>query len=283
MTHPKLIATLLAGLLAQSAWAQSPQQRQDATKIAKADSRTSSVDAHPLDAALDLARNGLAHSQATIKDYSATLVKRERINGKLSDYQYMFVKVRNRKTGNGRITTPFSVYLYFLKPNEIKGREVVYIEGRNNGKLCAHEGGMKGRLLPTVWLKPTGNFAMQGQLYPLTDIGLENLMRKLIERGSKERKFPDCEVTFHKNAKINGRPCTLLRVSHDMRRPEYEFSRAEIFIDDELNVPVRYAAYGWAAPGKQPPVLEEYTYVNLKINIGLTDADFDPKNKKYGF
>ncbi len=147
-----------------------------------------------------------------------------------------------------------------------------------------HEGGVKGKFLPTVWLKPDGALAMQGQLYPLTDIGLENLMLKLIERGNAERRFPDCDVTFHKNAKINGRSCTLLRVSHEVQRPEFEFSRAEIFIDDELNVPVRYAAYGWpSAPGASPPVLEEYTYLQLKINIGLTDYDFDPKNKDYRF
>ena len=30
-------------------------------------------------------------------------------------------------------------------------------------------------------------------------------------------------------------------------------------------------------------LLEEYTYTNIKINVGLTDADFDTKNPNYKF
>ena len=53
-----------------------------------------------------------------LQDYSATLAKRERIGGKLLDYEYMFVKVRHN---------PFSVYMYFLAPADLKGQEVIYI------------------------------------------------------------------------------------------------------------------------------------------------------------
>lgn len=241
-------------------------------------------DAHPLDPALAMAYGGLKTIRESIDDYTCTLVKRERIKGKLNDYNYMFVKVRNRKVVDGRVVVPFSVYLHFLKPDRFKGREAVFVEGKNNNKLCAHEGGTRGRFLPTVWLKPESDFAMQGQLYPLTDIGIEKLVVKLIERGTRERKFPDCKVSFHKNAKVNGRTCTLLLVEHPNHRPEYEFRRAEIFIDDEYNVPIRYAAYGWPSePGGQLPLLEEFTYLNLKLNVGLTDEDFDPKNPKYNF
>ena len=55
-------------------------------------------------------------------------------------------------------------------------------------------------------------------------------------------------------------------------------------MDDELQLPIRYASYDWpAAPGQEPPLLEEYTYLNMKVNVGLTDADFDRGNKDYGF
>ena len=32
-----------------------------------------------------------------------------------------------------------------------------------------------------------------------------------------------------------------------------------------------------------PQLLEEYTYLDLKLNNGYTDADFDPKNCQYKF
>ena len=47
---------------------------------------------------------------------------------------------------------------------------------------------------------------------------------------------------------------------------------------------MRYVAYHWPAAEKAaPPVMEEYTYVNVKVNVGLTDKDFDPENPEYKF
>ncbi len=41
--------------------------------------------------------------------------------------------------------------------------------------------------------------------------------------------------------------CTVLVVTHPVPRPYFDFHVAEIFIDDKLNIPVRYAAYTWPA------------------------------------
>jgi hypothetical protein len=277
------VTTCSLGLVLVSAQQPGAQLREPVFRVAKGN-----VDAppqppqHPLDPALDIARNALHRVRTEIRDYTCILVKRERINGELNDHQYMFTKVRNRQYDNaGRQMEPFSVYMYFLKPADIKGREVIYVEGENNNKLCAHEGG--GSILPTVWLHPESALAMRGQLYPITDVGIENLVLKLIERGEAERKFPDVEVTFKKNARVNDRVCTVLEIRHPQRRPEYEFYHAQVFIDDEWGIPIRYAAYGWPEAGQEPPVLEEYTYMKLKLNEGLTDADFDHKNRQYNF
>ena len=35
--------------------------------------------------------------------------------------------------------------------------------------------------------------------------------------------------------------------------------------------------------GAEPELMEEYTYLNLKLNNGFTDADFDIKNPNYRF
>lgn len=242
------------------------------------------IPAHPLDPALQMAQDGLQRMRSQIRDYTCILVKRERIKNELSEHQYIFTKVRNRQVEQGQTVVPFSVYMYFLKPADIKGREVIYVEGRNNGKLCAHEGGRRGAFLPTVWLNPDSPLALQDSRYPITDVGIENLVLKLIERGQRERQFNDVEVVFKKNAKVNDQVCTVLEIRHPQRRPEYEFYLAQIFIDDQLGVPIRYAAYGWPeGPQAEPPVLEEYTYMQLKINVGLTDADFDPNNANYHF
>lgn len=238
------------------------------------------VNQHALDPALRIARQTLERIHTNVRDYSCTLVKRERIKGKLIDPQYIYTEIRNRKVVNGQLQVPFGVYMRFLKPANIKGREVIYVEGRNNNKLVAHEAGVLG-IVPPVWLRPNGPIAMRGQLYPITDVGLENLVLKLIEKGERDKALGgQCEVQFIEGAKINGRGCTVLQVTHPDRAQHFDFHIARIFLDDALQLPVRYAAYSWpTVEGGKPPLLEEYTYLNLKLNLGLKDDDFDHTKK----
>lgn len=243
---------------------------------------------HPLDPALALAHDGLRNIRENVRDYSATLVKRERIDGTVQDYEYMFTKIRNERVVDDRVVTPFSVYLYFLKPERLHGREVLYVRGENNGKMVAHEppNSLKGKF-GSIWLKPDGALAMRGNRYPISEIGLETLVRRLIEKGNRDKRNgtpKECVVEFRKNAKINGCKCTLLRVTHPYPRDYYDFHVAEIFIDDARNVPLRYAAYQWPTRANGgPELIEEYTYLNLKLNVGFTDEDFDYTNPDYNF
>ena len=238
---------------------------------------------HSLDPAIQLAHQSLGIIGSNIQDYTAKLVKRERINDELGEYEFMYVKIRNRKVENGKTSVPFSVYLAFLKPVTVKGREVVFVENQNQGRVIAHEGGMK-RMLGTHALEPSGWMAMQGQRYPITDIGIENLVTKLIERGERDKRHGECSVRFLEGAKVSERACTVIEVTHPEKIGPYDFHIAQVFLDNEYKIPVRYAAYAWPrVAGAEPEVLEEYTYQDIKFNVGLTDNDFDPNNTQYGF
>ncbi len=229
---------------------------------------------HPLMPTLRWAYGGLENLEK-VHDYSATMVKREQIGGKVMDYEYMFLKVRHK---------PFSVYMYFLGPQNLKGQEVMYIDGQNNGNMWAHGVGMQKTMFGTVSLKPDGMIAMRGQRYPITDIGVMNLIRRLVEVAEEDTKYGECDVKFYKGAKINNRSCTCIEVVHPVPRSNFRYHLARIFVDDELNVPIRYASYDWPKqPGDAPVLLEEYTYLNLKLNNGFTDADFDIRNPNYRF
>jgi hypothetical protein len=247
-----------------------------ATGNAGADNATAAaVGAHPLEPALELATRGLAHFKSTIKDYSCTVVKRERIDGKLGEHEYMFAKIRQE---------PFSVYLYFLAPDAVKAQEVIYVEGRNDGNMLAHAGSGVRAMVGTVSLKPTSMLAMTGNRYAITEIGVENLAMRLVEVAEHDKNFGECDVQFFPNAKVNGRICTCVQVVHPVPRRNFRFHLARVFIDDELLIPIRYEAYDWPhEEGGQPVLMEEYTYMNVKINNGFTDADFDPKNTSYKF
>lgn len=240
---------------------------------------------HPLDPALDMAKSALVNSQAEIDGYTAIVVKQERIGSTLGEEQYMLAKIRNEKRENGEVKTPFAVYLKFLRPSSIKGREVIYIDGENNGKLIAHEGGFKGRFTPSLYLDPNGTLAMMGQRYPITEIGIERLCEKLLERGDRDRLSGwVCDVKTQP-ATINKRPATQIEVKHPVKKTGLDFHIARIYVDEEFGFPVRYEAYDWPAKkGEEVTVdelIESYTYVNIKLNPGLTEIDFDPANTKY--
>lgn len=238
---------------------------------------------HPLDRALSLAKTSLARMQSNIDDYTAVLAKRERVNGEVGKTTFMKVKVRCPRTlANGQ-AKPFSVYMKFLKPREALGREVIWVDGENDGKLLAHDGSGLGKY-KTFKLNPTGLLAMRGQRYPVYSVGIENLIIKLIEKAERDRAAGDCVATYNGTKTINKRKCSVIEVIHDEKKAPFEFYKAMVFIDDEMQIPVRYAAYDWPTqPGAEPSLIEEYTYFNIKTNVGLTSEDFDPANKTYQF
>ncbi len=230
---------------------------------------------HPLVPAIKRAKSALANIDANIKDYTCTLVKRERVDGTLLEPEYMFTKIRHK---------PFSAYMFFVGPKSKEGQEALYVEGANSGKLIAHAGGRTRRLLPTVKIAPDGRLAMRDNRYPITEGGIRTLCARLIEVAENDVKYGECTVQWFNHAKVDGRKCTCLQVVHPVRRTTFTFNVARIFIDDELNVPIRYEAYSWPSrAGGKPELIEEYTYTNLKLNQNLTDADFDEDNEEYGF
>ena len=132
---------------------------------------------HPLAPAIQIARAALENIQTNVKDYTATLVKRERVNGKLNEPESMFLKVRQE---------PFSVYMGFVTPERLKGQEVIYVAGQNGGNMLAHGVGLQ-KLIGMIQLAPTSPLAMAGQRYPITEIGIENLTRRLIEAAEQRQ------------------------------------------------------------------------------------------------
>lgn len=220
---------------------------------------------HPLMPCLRLAKGALAEMDARVQDYSATFVKVERMNGRLGDPQKLQLRVRHQ---------PFSVYLKFITPNP--GQEALYVANQNDGKLVAMGSGWKRRF-GKINLDPEGAMAMKDQRYPITKSGIKNLTAELVMIAEQDVKYAECEVR-HAAAKIAGRPATMIESIHPVARKNFRYHKAQIFIDNELRLPVAYRAYSWpTTPGGEPILEEQYTYTDIKINNGFTDADFSPE------
>jgi hypothetical protein len=173
--------------------------------------------------------------------------------------------------------------LKVLAPKRIAGREVLYVEGENDGKALVRKGGRRASYV-TLHLEPTGRMAMRDNLYPVTAFGMENLLVRLLEVAQDDLAHGECTVKTIRGAKIDGRGCTAYEVTHPIRRDYFRFHMARVFIDDELNLPVRFAAYMWPEAAGEPPLLnEEFTFRKLQLNVGFADEDFQRTNPKYGF
>ncbi|MDB4695040.1 DUF1571 domain-containing protein [bacterium] len=233
---------------------------------------------------LDMAKSARAHLSTTLDDYTARFVKQERdANGALAPESEIQMKVQTR-CRNESNDAPLRVYLAFNGPPNLKGREVIWGADLFDGTMAVHEVGLLLGL-KTLWLDPTGFLAMQGQRYPVSEIGIMKLIDKLIERGEKDRNNPDVSVEIIADQKLDDTLTQVIQIRRNKpSNQEDDFSLAEITLDPERQLILGYRAFGWPdEPEGEPVLLESYTYHDVKTNVGLTEADFDPKNPAYNF
>jgi hypothetical protein len=233
--------------------------------------------AKPLLPLIDIAVDRYKFSRQTVRDYSCIVVRQERVNGQLGAHEFMQAKVRNRRTKNGEIEVPFSVHLKFLKPAKVQGREVLFVEGANDGEMLVRNGGQRFAYV-TTRLRPNSSLALSENRYEITEFGIENLVRRLV-LSAKENIDSNCSVRFVYDAKLNNRPCQEIVIVNNDRTQKLPFQEVRVFIDEELQLPIHYEAYDWPSQtGGEPELLERYTYLKVKTNNGFSDYDFDPDN-----
>jgi hypothetical protein len=242
------------------------------------DAQTPAVEEHPLMPVLRWAERERPNI-AAIRDYTAIMDKQENIGGEVQEAQVLEVKVRHE---------PFSVYIRFRYPPRMNGQQAIFVRGQNDDRVIGHGVGLE-RIAGTQFLEPTSFWAMRGQKYPITEMGLLNLVDKLLEVGHRDVQLPgEVDVRYFEDVRFgsgdSARICTVIRVTHRTRHPQHMFHIAQIFVDKELNLPIRYESYDWPRrEGESPQLIEVYTYRNLRLNVGLTDLDFDHKNPAYNF
>lgn len=237
---------------------------------------------HPLYPALVLAEEALESIDKNIDDYTCKIVRRERVAGKLGKYEFINAKVRHEQ-GEGEEKIPFSVYLRFDKPAAVEGREALYISGTHGDRVLVRRGGQRMAYMST-YLKPDSRLAMRENRYPITDLGFKRLVEQLVGVIENDMQHDECKVTFFKGAKVDERTCTRIEVIHPVERDHFTFHKAMVFVDDKDKIPVGYASFFWPREeGGKPLLLEEYIYTDVKLNVGLSDDDFDRENPEYLF
>lgn len=198
-----------------------------------------------------------------VRDYQCTFVKRERIDGTLQEEQTALMQVR---------THPFSVRMKFVAPKSVAGREAIYVAGRNNGKIKAKGSGALS-LVGYVSLDPRDPRAMQGTRHVITEAGIGNLIQRLSQ--AKARPGDRGIQSLVSEVEVNRRPAVRIEVIDPNADGHHTFYRSVVYFDKETNLPVRFDAYDRPkAPGTAGDLIESYTYVDLRFNLGLSDTTF---------
>jgi hypothetical protein len=108
----------------------------------------------------------------------------------------------------------------------------------------------------------------------ITEAGIGNVIERFGQGWQKERGLGLTQVRIGE-CDFNQRRCTRVETTHPTN-PDGVFVhyRSVVYFDPESCLPVRVEGYNWPQAGGQPELVEVYSFVNLKTNVGLTDATF---------
>jgi outer membrane lipoprotein-sorting protein len=283
---------LLAFLFASSARAEEPVTRYDPVALAAIEAMTK--------------------ASRDLRDYTMTLVKRELRGKELSDPEMIVIKWQ----------PPQRIYLHEIA-GEWKGQEVLYALGWNKNRIKVHPGTFPyftvnldpyGNLamahshhpVPDVSLVRfvdlvTANVqkARAKNVGTIRAVGREDLWGRSTMKLEMTTPPTGTTPTIGKGetiwdvAKATGQDMYVIlhanrargwwRADHPERGdavivPDFYAGRMVLWIDDDLHLPIQADLYD-----HDGNLYEHYEHRELKVNVGLGDADFDPKHPGYHF
>ncbi len=205
-----------------------------------------------------------------VEGYTAAFLKQEATDKKLQDPESISLKIRHR---------PFSVYMKW----EESGQEVLFVEGKNDGKLLAKPTGLAS-LVGTVRLDPDSKDAMRNSRYPITEAGIGRLVARIKKFYSQFENPGEILTCRYSEQKSGEAPIDVFEIvfRDEKESPDYQSSR--LVFDQKSKILVSVENFGWPRKeGKAPQVVERYQFQQLNFGANLTDTDFDEKNPDYKF
>lgn len=248
-----------------------------------------------------------------INDYTAIFLKQERFGNKMSEVETIEFKFRK----------PNDVYMHWIeKPNKgqealfraghnedrVKAHKggllnVININSAPEGKLVMD--GQHHRIVD-AGIGPTSSLVFRGMtrgierneatfknhgivqdngrelikieaVYPETCDGITHIVAKdetLWDIADHYKQ--DMYVILSVNKKVKSP--TNIKEGQQILVPYHYCRRAIVYIDTTINLLVKLEIFDW-----DNNLYEFYEFKDIKLNVGLTDTDFDPKNPAYKF
>jgi hypothetical protein len=203
---------------------------------------------------------------AKVNDYSCTLIKCERIRGKLTPNHVIALKVRK---------SPFSVHMLWKEPRALDGQEVCWVEGKNDGNMRVKPSGLLGAI-GFVSLEPDDERAKKTSNHLITDTGIGWLIEECGTGWEVERKLDQTRVRVGTYDYASMR-CTRVEMIHDTSAGgKFHHYRNVVYFDQKTSLPIRVENYDWPRRAGDPgELIEMFSYVNLRLNADVPDAVFN--------
>lgn len=207
-------------------------------------------------------------SFSRVRDYTSLFYRQERVKGQLQPEQTIQLHVRQQ---------PFSVHMKWLGPQKLVGQEAVFVAGKHNNQVKVKAAGALLGAMGFLNMDPNDSKIMATNRHPITEAGLGNLIERIVQGHEAEKRQPADQTTLSfAEFKFLNRPVTRMESTHRVNNGQFYCHRTVVFIDKESRLPVRFEAYDWPRAGSTPTgeLLESYSFVDVKFNVGLTDSAF---------
>ena len=242
----------------------------------------------------------LENSVRSLHSYAVTHSQIERFGNQLGPKMKMRSKHCHGRT-----------YLKMLEGPK-KDAEVIYVPGWNHGKVKVHKGSFPDL---TLSLDPHGSLMMDDQHHPIEHGGLDYVVGTLVKTTRACRNFPGStlrilnpqtlelvapwkekmeqvlkdESIWSFATRLSSDPFLILQTNHikdwddveqgmKLKIPTCYAGRTLLTVDPVNHLPRKLTTFDWKGQ-----LYEEYEWQDLDRTTLISDADFDPKNRAYGF
>lgn len=213
----------------------------------------------------------------SVIDYECVMSKQELLPSGMSEEQEIKVKFRH---------TPYSVYMEWQRNPDLASR-VIYVKGRwtntnaaapDEREQAIAQPGVIARIFVKSVKQPIhGRLARKSSRRFIDEFGFEKTLDRLIKVSEAAKLRGDLTLDYLGKSQFNGRLVWVIRrhLPYSGEGGLYPDRTAEILIDQTLRLPV--AVYCYSDVDQKPHhLIAKYEYRGIRMQVGLTEKDFDP-------
>jgi len=205
-------------------------------------------------------------AMAKVRDYSAYLVREERINGKLLPTQTAELRLRSE---------PFSIYTKTIAPKNLLNQELAYVSGRKDERVRVKLPGVAGAAgFQSVAM--TDAKANADSKYTLANTGMAAILKRVDVAMDAERKAKTKPEVLMADYKFDGKVCTRYEVLCEFPHKFRMAAKFVVYFEQETKLPIRFEMYDAAKRAEtEGGLMECVSFMSLKLNGALGDGVFD--------